>query len=126
MGAVWYRARADLRGRVGGTLLLILLVGVTGGVVLAAVAGAQRSRDAIPEFLTFARSPDVAVQINPSLPAAEQDRLAHELLTMPELEVGGAVSQPILTVPAQGDLAASSGFVGSAIIEGPYLRDVDR
>lgn len=53
MGAVWYRARADLRGAAAGTLLIALLVGLTGSIVLTAVAGARRGRDAIPEFLTL-------------------------------------------------------------------------
>jgi hypothetical protein len=43
VGAVWLRARAQLRGRLLASLLLALLVGLAGGVVLAAVAGAHRS-----------------------------------------------------------------------------------
>lgn len=35
MGAVRYRARADLRRTIGGTVLLVLMVGLVGSVVLA-------------------------------------------------------------------------------------------
>jgi hypothetical protein len=50
MGAVWLRARAQLRGRVWASLLLLLLAGLAGGVVLAALAGARRSDAALPRF----------------------------------------------------------------------------
>jgi hypothetical protein len=49
MGAVWLRARVQLRGRVRASLLLALLVGLSGGVVLAALAGARRSDAAMPQ-----------------------------------------------------------------------------
>lgn len=55
MSAVWLRARAQLRGRARATVLLAVLVGLTGGVVLAAGAGARRTEAALPRFL--ARDP---------------------------------------------------------------------
>ena len=55
MGAVWLRAKAQLRGRLLASLLLALLVGLAGGVVLAAVAGARRSDAALPRFLAASR-----------------------------------------------------------------------
>jgi hypothetical protein len=58
MSAVWLRARAQLRGRAQATVLLLLLVGITGGVVLAAVAGARRSDAALPRFLAFSQTTD--------------------------------------------------------------------
>jgi putative ABC transport system permease protein len=61
MGAVWLRARAQLRGRVRATLLLTLLVGLSGGVVLAALAGARRSDAALPRFLAASRTTDAVV-----------------------------------------------------------------
>jgi hypothetical protein len=53
MSAVWLRATAQLRGRVRVTVLLALLVGLAGGLVLAAVAGARRSDGVLPRFLAF-------------------------------------------------------------------------
>jgi hypothetical protein len=55
VSAVWLRARAQLRGRARATVLLAVLVGLTGGVVLAAGAGARRTEAALPRFL--ARDP---------------------------------------------------------------------
>jgi ABC-type lipoprotein release transport system permease subunit len=63
MGAVWLRARAQLRGRLLASLALALLVGLAGGVVLAAVAGARRSDAALPRFLATSRTTDTSVYI---------------------------------------------------------------
>jgi hypothetical protein len=63
MGAVWLRAGAQLRGRLLASLLLALLVGLAGGVVLAAVAGARRSDAALPRFLAASRTTDTSVYI---------------------------------------------------------------
>ena len=63
MGAVWLRARAQLRGRLLASLLLALLVGLAGGVVLAAVAGARRSDAALPQFLAASRTTDTLVAV---------------------------------------------------------------
>jgi hypothetical protein len=63
MGAVWLRAMAQLRGRVRASLLLALLVGLSGGVVLAALAGARRSEAALPRFLAASRTTDATVWI---------------------------------------------------------------
>jgi hypothetical protein len=51
MGVLWFRAKAQLRGRALGSLLLVLLVGLGGALVLAAAAGARRSEAALPRFL---------------------------------------------------------------------------
>jgi FtsX-like permease family len=61
VGAVWLRARAQLRGRLLANLLLALLVGLAGGVVLAAVTGARRSDAALPRFLAASHTTDVTV-----------------------------------------------------------------
>lgn len=126
MGAVWYRARADLRRTVGGTVLLAVLVGLTGSVVLTAVAGARRGRDAIPEFLDYTLAPNAAVFLDPALQRSQQDRLARELVALPEWRAAGAASQAVLTVPRQGELSNRSGFVGQALLAGTFLHDVNR
>ena len=61
MGAVWLRARAQLRGRLLASLLLALLIGLAGGVVLASVAGARRSDAALPRFLAASRTTEATV-----------------------------------------------------------------
>jgi ABC-type lipoprotein release transport system permease subunit len=63
MGAVWLRARAQLRGRLLASMALALLVGLAGGVVLAAVAGARRSDAALPRFMAATRTTEATVWI---------------------------------------------------------------
>jgi FtsX-like permease family len=61
MAAVWVTARAELRRRWRATVLLAVLVGLAGGVVLAAVAGARRTGSAVDRFLAYNRPMDVSV-----------------------------------------------------------------
>jgi hypothetical protein len=61
MAAVWVRARAELRRRWRATVLLAVLVGLAGGVVMAAVAGARRTGSAVDRFLAYNRPMDVSV-----------------------------------------------------------------
>jgi hypothetical protein len=61
MAAVWVRARAELRARWRATVLLVVLVGLAGGVVMAAVAGARRTSSAVDRFLAYNRPMDVSV-----------------------------------------------------------------
>ena len=51
MAAVWMRFRAELRSRLPAILSLTLIVGILGGVVIAAAAGARRTESAYPRFL---------------------------------------------------------------------------
>ena len=61
MGAVRMCGRAVLRRRVPATIAMALLVGVAGGAVLAAVAGARRTESAYPRLLDATRASDVTV-----------------------------------------------------------------
>ena len=59
MTAIWVRAFAEVRARWRTWLGLALIVGVGGGVVLAALAGARRTESAYPRFATQQRAADV-------------------------------------------------------------------
>jgi hypothetical protein len=61
MGAVWARARAELRRRWRATALLMVVVGLAGGAVMAAVAGARRTDSAMDRFLAWNRPMNVTV-----------------------------------------------------------------
>jgi hypothetical protein len=63
VGVLWFRARAQLRGRVGANLFLAVLVGLAGALVLAAAAGARRSEAALPRFLAANQTVDAAVYV---------------------------------------------------------------
>ena len=61
MGAVWLCARAQLRGRTLASLVLALLVGLAGGIALAALAGARRSDSALVRFVAASDTVDARV-----------------------------------------------------------------
>src|SRR5437879_5121170 len=50
MPGAWMRARAELRARWRSTLAFVVLIGVAGGVVIAASAGARRTETTFKEF----------------------------------------------------------------------------
>jgi ABC-type antimicrobial peptide transport system permease subunit len=59
MEMVWLELRADLRQRWRALLSLALLLGLIGGVVLTAAAGARRTDTAYPRLLTWANATQV-------------------------------------------------------------------
>jgi hypothetical protein len=59
MATVWLELRADLRQRWRALLSLALLLGLIGGVVLTAAAGARRTDTAYPRLLTWANATQV-------------------------------------------------------------------
>ena len=61
MGSVWLALRAELRARWRPVAALAVLLGVIGGVVLAAAAGARRTDTAYPRLLQWARAAQVDV-----------------------------------------------------------------
>jgi len=62
--AVWIAARAQLRRRWGATVALVLLVGLAGGAVIAAVAGASRTDSSMTRFVAYSHPEDVYVSVN--------------------------------------------------------------
>src|SRR3954463_1148377 len=71
VSAVWMAARSQLRRRWGATVALVLLVGLTGGVVIAAVAGASRTDSAMKRVVKFSRPEGAYVTLNgPKPPGA--------------------------------------------------------
>jgi len=56
-----YRFRACFRVRWGGYLALVLLIGVVGGMAMAAVAGARRTQSSFPAYLASTNPGDVQV-----------------------------------------------------------------
>ena len=56
-------ARSELRRRWRSALALVMLVGIIGGVVLAAAAGAHRSATALDRLITYSRSSSAEVDV---------------------------------------------------------------
>jgi ABC-type lipoprotein release transport system permease subunit len=63
MNAIWMRSRAELRTRLGSIVALAIIVGLVGGVVIAAVAGARRTITAYPRLLHAKNAMDLVVDV---------------------------------------------------------------
>jgi hypothetical protein len=66
MGSTWLALRADLRVRWRAMAGLALLLGLIGGVVLTAAAGARRTETAYPRLLRWANASQVTVVAGPA------------------------------------------------------------
>jgi len=64
MTAVWMEAAAQLRRRRWATVALIVLVGLAGGAVIAAIAGARRTDTAVNRFVGYNRPEELGVLVN--------------------------------------------------------------
>src|SRR5947208_7791825 len=99
MSAVLMRMHWELRSRFAGLLVLGLIVGVIGGVVIAAAAGARRTDTAYARFLQTTRAVDIIV--TPNRPAAVARR--HEIGRLPD------VAATTLVMLASGRIELPSG-----------------
>ena len=124
MAALWYCARATLRQRVVGTVLLALFVGLGAGFILAAVAGAARARDALPRFVAYNQAYEAAVFVSSALPPPEQERILDDIEARPEWDglVRGAAAVVSVRLPS-GDF---TGTVATAVHRGREFHDLDR
>ncbi len=61
----WYRFRATLARRWGGYLTVVLLVGLLGGVAMAALAGARRTQSSFSTYLAATGSSDLDAGVFP-------------------------------------------------------------
>ncbi len=74
-GSCSFLARSEFQPRWRSTLALILLVGVVGGMVVTASAGAERSATALDRFVAFSRSSDTELDVSDPTPAPSSAHL---------------------------------------------------
>ena len=99
MAPFWLRLRADIRLRWRPLVALALLLGVVGGVVLTAAAGARRTDTAYQRLLTWANASQVDVV--PQSEGADFNRYATALARLPQVAAMSAnvLYQLALPVP---------------------------
>nr|MDQ6909872.1 hypothetical protein [Actinomycetota bacterium] len=84
MAPVWARVRADARTGWRAWAALTLLVGLLGGGVTAAAAGARRTDSAFPRFVVATKAPDLLSFSNSNDPTfAKLPR--EQLVALPEV-----------------------------------------
>ena len=83
MTAVWLRARSELRSRLPAVVALAVIVGVIGGVVIAAAAGARRTDSAYPRFVKAKNGLDVVAEASARRNPGLAGRLLREMERLP-------------------------------------------
>src|SRR6478736_9057713 len=131
MNAAWIAARAQMRRRRAATVALTLLVGLAGGVVLAAIAGASRTDSAMARFVAFSRPEDVYVVVNgpqgdPSGTAVFGRALADRarVLALPQIAEAGRAPYVFMTANQHGSGFGSVNPFASA--DAHAFRTIDR
>ncbi|MFL5796922.1 MAG: FtsX-like permease family protein [Actinomycetota bacterium] len=105
MTAVWARLRAELRSGLRSLIALALVLGLFGGVTLAAAAGARRTDSAYARFLAATRPPDVFVFNGTGGPADFPPANLPAILRLPEVVDGTIVPSPVgVARTSDGDL----------------------
>jgi ABC-type lipoprotein release transport system permease subunit len=123
MAAVWYHFRASFRRRAGSYVSVVVLLGLLGGVSMAALASARRTASSYPRFRE-AGNPS-HIQVNPQV--EEGPEFVEKIKRLPGVErtasYAAFVAWP-LTPGGKADLSYADGeAVGS--IDGLYF-DQDR
>src|ERR1039457_1261782 len=62
-GVAWYRFRSAFGRRWGGYLSVVLLIGLVGGIAMAAVAAGRRTQSSYPTFLASTNPSDMTVAV---------------------------------------------------------------
>lgn len=119
MRAAWAWVRPELRGRRRASLGIVLLIGVSAGVALTAIAGAQRADSAFERFAATSRTATHRLQYG-SLEDID-DEVMRRLLADPSVE---AAVPLYFTVALSEDSEYDIGVVSSP--DPGLLRDVDK
>jgi FtsX-like permease family len=100
----WYRYRATFTRRVTGYLSVVLLIGLLGGVGMAALAGARRTQSSYPRFLASTNASDLTMAVYQVGPSAGKSRsLKSTIERLPGVKhVVSASTPPIAVLGANG------------------------
>jgi ABC-type lipoprotein release transport system permease subunit len=115
VGVVGFLARGEMRRRWRSVVALTLLVGAVGAIVLATVAGARRSDNAMPRFNAASNSADLEITVGKQ-PKSKLDAFAR----LPDVQAVGIVRASMISVPKYQNLAIG------APIDARFGSDVDR
>ena len=116
--AYWFRA--TLRSRWRGYVGIVVLLGITGGLSLFALAGARRTQSAYPRFLRDANVSTMAVdtgQYDPETVAT--------IASLPEVERSRVYVAPLVARIAHGKPVFHESFEALASLDGRFF-DQDR
>jgi FtsX-like permease family len=111
MAAIWLTARAEWRQRWRSLVVLALLVGLAGGVTLAAFTGSRRADTSFARLLELEKNPNLVVGMGDQRPDAE---LVREAASWRGVEA--AMHRVILAVaPADRGMLAGRDIIAGAL-----------
>src|SRR5436190_5571100 len=121
MRAAWAIGWRQLRRRWAATAALVVLVGLAGGVVIAAVAGASRTDSAMRRFAAYSRREDVTAVVNgaqgdPTDPTvvAQGEAVRAQFLALPQIVEAGRSPYIFLAANRQGsDIGGVNAFAAA-------------
>jgi hypothetical protein len=99
------------------------LVAVPGGIVMACVAGAIRTREALPDFIAYNNGADVSAFLFVGTGGEHERDVADQILALPQWDVVGEGRPVVLSVRRDGHWVS---HVPIGIGGAPYLRQLDR
>jgi ABC-type antimicrobial peptide transport system permease subunit len=120
MAPVWFALRAGMRHRWRALVSLALLLGLAGGVVLTAAAGARRTDTAYPRLLTWAGASQETGLLGGLVPA-----YFTALAKLPQVAAVATTMQYNIALPMKGSLPDDQVQV-LASADGTYGTAVDR
>lgn len=108
----WYRFRATFGQRWGGYLSVVLLVGVMGGIAMAAVAGARQTQSSFPAFLESTNPSAMDIDVGPY-----NARLINKIARLPQVaSLKSYVSLNVAPLTATGKPDLSNPFGNLEIV----------
>jgi ABC-type lipoprotein release transport system permease subunit len=110
-GATWACTRAGRRARFAPLVALAVVAGVSGGVTLAALAGARRADTAFERRLDQAHAPNIDIQFEEPQDPAVLDRIG----TIDGVE-GATLVSFVAAAPADGGLVPFVDTIGFALV----------
>ena len=129
VGPVGLVAWQGIRRRWPTLLLLTVVLGLTGAVVLAGVAGSRRGRTTLDAFVAFHRFGNIEAFVDPSLPLARQEALLADMIAAsgrPEDFVSLANVVVALPGPEGVSGPGTDLIVADAQLAGEPFRDLRR
>ncbi len=126
MNAVWYRLRVEARSTLRSFIPIGLLIGLAGGVVIAAFDGAQRTDNAYPAFLRHAHASDVDAGIEAL--NGEEVSFLDEIEALPQVVAHARHAYAFIrTVKPNGEPDLSTTTLGQPVVsvDGALFRTID-
>ncbi len=134
MSVVWLRCRTQLRAKWRNMVVLVLLVGIGGGIGVTALAGARRTDQAVPQFVTYSLPDDggflfgsaTTPPVTPGIPADSLalPPVARKIVHLPQVVAHFRAPYLFLTSDRTGRKAGDISAIG--IEDADMFRKVDR